>query len=39
MPNGKPVKVVLDAGNGRFVPKQDAKRRPGQTVTETIKKK
>lgn len=39
MPNSKPVKVVRDAGTGRFVPKEDATRRPSRTVTETIKKK
>jgi hypothetical protein len=29
-------KVVRDAGNGRFVPKREAVRRPGTTVTETV---
>lgn len=30
-------KVVRDAGDGRFVKPEEAKRRPGTTVTETIK--
>jgi hypothetical protein len=29
-------KVVRDAGNGRFVPKSTARRRPKTTVTETV---
>lgn len=28
---------VRDAGTGQFVPNQDAVKRPGTTVTETIK--
>lgn len=35
----KNVKVVRDARDGRFVRKEEAKRRPATTVTETIKKK
>ena len=31
-----PKKIVRDAGNGRFVPKKEATRRPGTTVTETV---
>ena len=30
-------KVVRDAGTGKFVPKQEAKKHPKTTVTETIK--
>jgi hypothetical protein len=35
---GKPKthKVVRDAGDGRFVKKSEATRRPGSTVTETV---
>lgn len=33
------TKVVRDAGTGRFVPPKEAARRPGSTVTETVKKK
>ena len=31
-----PKKVVRDAGTGRFVPPDQAKRRPRTTVTETV---
>ncbi|SAU66196.1 hypothetical protein [Klebsiella variicola] len=30
-------KVVRDAGTGQFVKPEEAKRRPGTTVTETVK--
>ena len=30
-------KVVRDAGTGQFVKPGEAKRRPGSTVTETVK--
>jgi len=30
--------VVRDAGNGQFVKKEEAKRRPKTTVKETIKR-
>lgn len=36
MPN-KTKKVVRDAGTGQFVRKSEAKRRPGTTVTETVR--
>ena len=32
----KEKKVVRDAGDGRFVPKKEAERRPKETVTETV---
>jgi len=34
----KTVKIVRDAGTGRFVPRKEAERRPKETVVETIKK-
>lgn len=36
---GKPVKHVRDAKTGRYVDKEEAKKRPNTTVTETDKKK
>lgn len=39
MADSKTVKVVRDAGTGRFVPPKEAQRHPKTTVTETIKKK
>lgn len=30
-------KVVRDAGTGQFVKPEEAKKRPGTTVTETVK--
>lgn len=32
------VKVARDAGDGKFVSKEEAKRRPKSTVTQTVKK-
>lgn len=38
-PKPQPKGPVRDAGTGRYVPKQDAIKRPGQTVTESPKPK
>ncbi len=35
----KTFKVGRDAKTGEFIPVKEAKRRPGTTVVETIKKK
>ena len=35
----KSQKVTRDAGTGRFVKPSEAKKRPRETVTETVKKK
>ena len=32
------VKVARDAGTGRFIPREEADRRPTRTVVETVKK-
>ena len=36
---GKTVKKVRDTRTGRYVKKEEAKRRPATTVTETDKKR
>ncbi|MFP7658115.1 hypothetical protein [Chryseobacterium proteolyticum] len=33
------AKIYRDAGNGRFVKKEEVTKRPGTTVTETVKPK
>ncbi|WP_345201882.1 hypothetical protein [Chryseobacterium ginsengisoli] len=33
------AKIYRDAGNGQFVKKEEVKKRPGTTVTETVKPK
>lgn len=30
-------KRARDAGNGRFIPLEEAKRRPAETIVETVK--
>ncbi len=35
----KTVKIGRDAGNGRFILVEEAKRKPKTTVVETIKRK
>lgn len=36
MSKGKTRKIGRDAGNGQFIPIEEAKRRPKTTVIETI---
>lgn len=35
----KTQKIGRDAGTGRFIPVEEAKKRPKTTVVETVKKK